>query len=279
MKLDFFIFLVLAPICGHSMIRALNTSATGMAAQEEVVNTISNNIANLNTVGFKKSRTETEDLFYQTITEQGARTGPDTLHTVGVQIGSGSKVSAIRKEMVQGDPNITNNPFDLLINGDGFFGIILPNGRLNYTRDGSFNLDHTGKIVTKNGNPVFPEMTIPQGTSNINISENGTVEAFINGQVEPIIVGQIPLFTFVNPVGLKSKGKNLYEESLASGGPIQNVANQNNSGSIQQGALESSNVNIMTEMTDLIRAQRAYEMNSKVMGVADKMLQTVNNLR
>jgi len=278
-KFNLLLVLVILPITAQSMIRALNTSATGMAAQEEVVNTISNNIANLNTVGFKKSRTETEDLFYQTTTEQGARTGPDTLHTVGVQIGSGSKVSAIRKEFVQGDPNLTNNPFDLLINGEGFFGIILPNGRLNYTRDGSFNLDHTGKIVTKNGYPLFPEMTVPQGTSNINISENGTIEAFINGQVEPIIIGQIPLFTFVNPVGLKSKGKNLYEESMASGGPIQNVANQNNSGSIQQGALESSNVNIMTEMTDLIRAQRAYEMNSKVMGVADKMLQTINQLR
>ena len=261
------------------MIRALNTSATGMAAQEEMVNTISNNIANLNTIGFKKSRTETEDLFYQTITEQGARTGPDTMHNVGVQIGSGSKVSAIRKEFSQGLPNITNNPFDLLINGDGFFGIILPNGRLNYTRDGAFNLDNTGKIVSKNGYPLFPEMTVPQGTSNINISENGTIEAYLNGQVEPIIIGQIPLFTFANPVGLKSKGKNLYEDTMASGGPVQNVAGQSNSGSLQQGALEASNVNIMTEMTDLIRAQRAYEMNSKVMGVADKMLQTVNNLR
>lgn len=279
MYLNFFLLLAFYPLCVHSMIRALNTSATGMASQEEVVNTISNNIANLNTTGFKKSRTETEDLFYQTLTEQGARTGPDTLHNVGVQVGSGSKVSAIRKEFVQGDPNITNNPFDLLINGDGFFGIILPNGRLNYSRDGSFNLDNTGKIVTKNGYPLYPEMTVPQGTTNINISENGTVEAYLSAQTEPIIIGQIPLFTFVNPVGLRSKGKNLYEESMASGGPIQNVAGLNNAGSIQQGALESSNVNIMSEMTDLIRAQRAYEMNSKVMGVADKMLQTINNLR
>ncbi len=279
MKFNIILILALLPIMAHSMIRALNTSATGMASQEEVVNTISNNIANLNTVGFKKSRTETEDLFYQTITEQGARTGPETFHTVGVQIGSGSKVSAIRKEFIQGDPNITNNPFDLLINGDGFFGIILPNGRLNYTRDGAFNLDNTGKIVNKNGYSLYPEMTVPQGTTNINISENGTIEAYLSAQTEPILVGQIPIFTFVNPVGLRSKGKNLYEETVASGGPIQNIASLNNAGGIQQGALEASNVNIMTEMTELIRAQRAYEMNSKVMGVADKMLQTINTLR
>jgi flagellar basal-body rod protein FlgG len=279
MKFNLILIFIFLPTFASAMIRALNTSATGMSSQEEVVNTISNNIANLNTVGFKKSRTETEDLFYQTITEQGARTGPETFHTVGVQIGSGSKVSAIRKEFIQGDPNITNNPFDLMINGDGFFGIILPNGRLNYTRDGAFNLDNTGKIVTNNGNSLYPEMTVPQGTTNINISDNGTVEAYLTGQPEPIVVGQIPIFTFVNPVGLRSKGKNLYEESVASGGPIQNIAGTNNAGGIQQGALEASNVNIMTEMTELIRAQRAYEMNSKVMGVADKMLQTINTLR
>jgi flagellar basal-body rod protein FlgG len=271
--------LIFLPFSSFGMMRALNISATGMASQEEMVNAISNNIANLNTVGFKKSRTETEDLYYQTITEPGAKTNGETYHTVGVQLGSGSKVAATRKQFSQGDILITNNPFDLLVSGEGFFGIILPNGRLNYSRDGAFSLDSTGKIVTKNGYSLFPETVVPSTTNHVNITEDGTIEVFQNGQIEPSIIGQIPLFTFVNPVGLKSRGKNLYEETLASGGPIQNIAGQNNSGVIHQGSLEASNVNIMTEMTDLIRAQRAYEMNSKVMGTVDKMLQTVNNLR
>jgi flagellar basal-body rod protein FlgG len=261
------------------MIRALNTAASGMAAQEAVVNTISHNIANLSTVGFKKSRAETDDLNYQTIIVQGARTNSDTFHNVGVQIGLGAKVSAVRKSFTQGEPNITNNPFDLMINGDGFFGIVLPNGNLKYTRDGAFNLNAQGKMVNKNGYTLFPDLTFPQGTVQVNISEIGQIDAYVSGQEEPINLGTIPLFTFINPVGLKSLGKNLYEATVASGAPAQQNPKTNNAGSLMQGALESSNVNIMTEMTELIRAQRAYEMNSKVMGIADKMLQTVNTIR
>lgn len=263
----------------QAMIRALNTAASGMAAQEEVVNTISHNIANLSTIGFKKSRAETDDLNYQTIIEQGARTNSNTRHNVGVQIGSGAKVSAVRKEFSQGEPRVTNNPFDLFINGDGFFGIILPNGNVRYTRDGAFNLNSEGRLVNKNGYPLFPDFTFPPETSQVNISDNGHVDAYVNGQQEANSIGEIPIFTFINPVGLKSLGKNLYGPTMASGAPIQQIATQNNAGSIMQGALEMANVNIMTEMTELIRAQRAYEMNSKVMGIADKMLQTVNNIR
>jgi len=274
-----FLISLTGPLESKAMLRALNTAASGMAAQEAVVNTIANNIANLSTVGFKKSRAETDDLNYQTIIEQGARTNSDTFHNVGVQIGSGAKVSAIRKRFTQGEPNITNNPFDLMINGDGFFGIVLPNGNLKYTRDGAFNVNNQGRLVTKNGHSVFPNLTFPPETAQVNISDDGMVDAYLTGQQEPLAMGQIPVFTFINPVGLKSLGKNLYEATVASGAPTQLAPKTNNAGSLMQGALESSNVNIMTEMTELIRAQRAYEMNSKVMGIADKMLQTVNTIR
>lgn len=272
-------FVLIFPISSYSMIKALNTAATGMAAQEMQVNTISNNIANVNTVGFKKGRTEFEDLNYRTIIEAGSRSSNNTQYNVGLQIGSGAKVAAVRKQHSQGAPKITNNPFDLMINGDGFFGIILPNGEVSYTRDGAFNVDANGVLVTKNGHRVFPGFTFPPNTMSVVISSNGTVDTYINGQTDAINMGNLPVFTFINPVGLKSKGGNLYRNTSSSGEAIQNIADTDNAGSIQQGALESSNVQIMNEMTNLIKAQRGYEMNSKVMGVADQMLQTVNNIR
>ena len=155
----------------------------------------------------------------------------------------------------------------------------MPNGNLKYTRDGAFNLNAQGKMVNKNGYALFPDLNFPPGTAQVNISEDGLVDIYLTGQQEATNIGQIPIFTFINPVGLKSLGKNLMEATNASGAPTQQVAKTNNAGFIMQGALEASNVNIMTEMTELIRAQRAYEMNSKVMGIADKMLQTVNNIR
>lgn len=258
---------------------ALNTAATGMQAQEENVNTISNNIANVNTIGFKKQRAEIEDLLYQTKREAGARSGADTQYNVGIQTGSGARVSAIKKEFSQGDPQMTNNPFDLMVDGQGFFGVVMPNNEIRFTRDGAFSVDRNGVLVTRSGNPVFPNFTFPPNTKSVNIAEDGTVEAFVDGQIEPNELGQIPIFTFINPAGLKSAGGNLYRTSLSSGEPMQNIAGENSSGIVMQGALESSNVSIMAEMTHLIRAQRAYEMNSKVMGVADQMLQTVNNIR
>lgn len=263
----------------NAQLRALNTAATGMAAQEMNVNSISNNIANVNTVGFKKGRTEFDDLLYQTVTEPGARSGSDTNYNVGIQIGSGTKVSATRKEFSVGSPQITNNPFDLMINGEGFFGVILPTNEVKYTRDGAFQVDNTGTLVTKQGYKVFPGITFPTNISSANITENGNVDAYIREQIEPTNVGVIPVFVFVNPVGLKSAGGNLYQATASSGAPTQNNPGSNGAGGIMQGTLESSNVSIMTEMTDLIRAQRAYEMNAKVMGAADQMLQTVNNIR
>lgn len=263
----------------QAMLKALHTAASGMSAQETNVSTISNNIANVNTTGFKRGRTEIDDLSYETIQEAGARSSASTTYNVGTQIGSGARVSAIRKEFTVGAPQITNNPFDLMVNGEGFFGIIMPNGELKFTRDGAFNVDATGTMVNKQGYKVYPGLSFPPNTASVNIAENGKVEAFIKGQPEPSEVGQIPVFTFVNPVGLKSTGMNLYQISLSSGQPVQGIAGNDNAGPIMQGALEASNVSPMTEMTDLIRAQRAYEMNSKVMGVADQMMQTINNIR
>ncbi len=261
------------------MLKALNTSATGMAAQESHVNTISNNIANVNTTGFKKSRTEFEDLLYETIQEAGSRSAANSQYNVGLQIGSGAKAAANRRIHTQGNPQITDNPFDLMISGDGFFGVITPQNEVQYTRDGSFNVDAQGNLVTKSGNRVFPGISLPPGTVSVNVAQDGTVEAYLKGQTTPTEIGKIPVFTFVNPVALKSQGGNLYAITNGSGEPQQQAAGENTAGAIQQGMLESSNVTIMNEMTDLIKAQRAYEMNSKVMGVADQMLGTVGKIR
>lgn len=261
------------------MIRALHTAATGMAAQEANVNTISNNLANVNTTGFKKARTEFDDLLYETVQEAGARSSAETEYNVGTQVGSGAKVSATRKMHTQGSPQMTNNPYDLMINGEGFFGIIGNNGEMKFTRDGSFNVDAQGNLVTRGGQRVFPGIVVPPNIMSINIAENGIVEAFLRNTPEPINLGQIPVFTFVNPTGMKSEGGNLLAATQASGQPIQGIGGNDNAGIVMQGAIESSNVNVMNEMTDLIKAQRAYEMNSKVMGIADQMLQTVNNVR
>ncbi len=269
----------LCAVDAFGMIKALNTAATGMSAQEAEVNNISNNIANINTIGFKKSRTETEDLLYNTIQSPGARSTASTRYSVGVQVGSGTKISATRKEFTQGSSKITNNPFDLMINGDGFFAVILPNNEVRYTRDGAFNVDENGNMVNKRGYKLFPGLVIPPNVKSIHISTDGKVDCYFTNTPEATNLGTIPVFIFINPVGLQSMGENMYQITQSSGTPLQGIAGTENVGIIQQGALEASNVNIMNEMTNLIRAQRAYEMNSKVMGVADQMLQTVNNIR
>lgn len=260
------------------MIRALNTAATGMSAQEQQVNSISNNIANVNTTGYKSQRTEFEDLMYETVQEAGGRSSGDTEYTVGHQVGSGAKVSAIRRLHTSGSPQVTNRPYDLMIMGDGFFGVQAGN-EVMYTRDGSFTVDAQGLLKTRHGHSLVPGITVPPNTKSLNIADDGKVQAFLAGQSQPIELGQIPVFTFINPAGLSDRGGNMASRTTASGEAFQRVAGEENSGSINQGALESSNVSVMNEMTNLIKAQRAYEMNSKVMGVADQMLQTVNNIR
>ena len=277
----FCLILVLSyPLDRSAVMRALNTAATGMAVQEMNVNTISNNIANVNTTGFKKQRAESEDLLYETILEPGARSSGNTSYSVGVQIGSGSKISGVRRQFSQGSPIVTNNPYDLMIDGEGYFAIVHPtDGTVVYTRDGSFSVNAQGLLVTKKGFQVMPGITLPNNASSLAISENGQVDAYIRDQIEPIVLGQIPVTTFMNPGGLKDLSGNMHRQTSTSGVPTTNIAGENGAGKIMQGNLESSNVSIMVEMTDLIRAQRAYEMNSKVMGVADQMMQTINGIR
>ena len=276
-----FIFVLMATFSlqSHAMIRALHTAATGMVAQETSVSTISNNIANVNTVGYKRQRAETESLLYETIVSAGTRSSYDSRYNVGIQIGSGSKVSSIKKEFARGVPQITNNPFDFMINGDGFFGLTLPNQSVTYTRDGAFHVNAEGILVNKNGHAVVPTLNFPPNTLSVNVSRSGQVDAYIKGQNDPISVGQITIFTFTNPVGLSALGGNMFKPTLSSGAPITNIAGENNSGELLQGTLENSNVSVMTEMTNLIKAQRGYEMNAKVMKVADEMLQTINTIR
>ncbi len=258
---------------------ALNTAAAGMAAQETNVNTISNNIANVNTTGFKRGRAEFEDLLYETRNEAGSRSSGNSLYNVGTQIGTGSRVSAIRNEFSPGNPQITNNPYDFMITGEGFFGIIMPNNELRFTRDGAFSVDAQGLLVNKQGYKVFPTFNIPPNTRSMSVSENGVVDVFLNDQLEPTNLGVMPVLNFVNTAGLKEDGGNLYRATQSSGQPIQGIPGEGVAGVVMQGTLETSNVNIMTEMTSLIKAQRAYEMNAKVMGVADQMLQTATNIR
>jgi len=262
-----------------AMFRALNTAASGMATQEMNVSTISHNLANANTTGFKRSRVEAEDLLYETTNEAGGLTTTNTQASIGTQVGTGSKVSGTKQDFTQGSPMATNNPFDLMINGEGFFGVMMPNGTLRFTRDGSFNVDAQGNFVTKHGYKVFPGFIFPPNSTNIHVADTGIIEVFSKEQADGANIGQIPIFTFVNMAGLKPMGANLFKETSASGQPIQNIAGQSNAGSISQGSLEASNSNAMLEMTELIKAQRVYEMNSKVMGVADQMLQTINNIK
>ena len=278
MKVLFPVFFIL-PWTSFCIVRAIHTAATGMATQEMNVNTISNNIANVNTTGYKKQRAESEDLLYETIREGSARSSNDTNYNVGIQIGSGSRISSIRREFSQGNPVVTNAPYDLMVNGEGFFSVTDQNGNIFYTRDGSFNVNSEGVLQTKNGYTVIPTVTLPGNTMNLSVSRDGLAQAYIKDQMEPVDLGQIPITTFMNPAGLESVGRNLFRQTASSGNPMNNIAGENNAGNILQGAIESSNVSIMVEMTDLIKAQRAYEMNSKVMSVADQMLQTVNGIR
>ncbi|MGE3973390.1 MAG: flagellar basal-body rod protein FlgG [Bdellovibrionales bacterium] len=261
------------------MIKALNTAATGMQAQQTNMDVISHNIANVSTSGFKKSRAEFEDLLYQTVKEPGAQTGANSVSPTGVQVGLGVRTASVTKDFEMGSAAMTKNALDLQIEGNGFFPVQLPSGQIAYTRDGSFKKDSNGRLMDKNGNVLQPEITIPPGTSGIDIGASGTVTVIVAENPEPQTLGQIQIVNFVNPAGLKSVGKNLYMPSNASGAPLQGNPGENGLGALAQGQLETSNVNIVEEMVNMITAQRAYETNSKTMQAADQMLQTINNLR
>lgn len=261
------------------MIRSLWTSATGMQAQELNIDVISNNLANVNTSGFKKSRAEFQDLLYQMLRPAGAASSEDTTVPTGIQLGHGTRPSAVQKLFSQGDFQNTKNQLDWAIEGDGFFQIELPNGETSYSRSGEFKLDADGRIVNPDGFLLVPEISVPTNTVSINVGMDGTVSVIQADDATPVEIGTIQLARFVNPSGLRSLGRNLYSPTAASGDEIVGTPGENGFGTIAQGFLEMSNVSVVDEMVNMITAQRAYEINSKVIQTADDMLQIANNLK
>ena len=260
--------------------RALRIAATGMAAQQLNVETISNNIANMNTVGFKKQRAEFQDLLYENVSRQGAQSSDSgTVVPTGVQVGSGVKTGTVTRITSQGPLSNTGNKFDIAINGEGYFQVLLPSGDTAYTRAGNFSANDQGQLVTVDGYIVQPQITIPQNTTDVSISKTGQVQATIAGQPTPQVVGQITLATFYNPTGLEAIGDNYLLQSGASGAPQVGNPTTTGYGSLLQGYTEASNVDPVAEITNLIVAQRAYEMNSKVVTASDQMLSTVAQLK
>jgi len=260
--------------------RSMDIAATGMLAQQLNVETISNNIANLSTTGFKRQRAEFQDLLYQNLRRVGsASSDQGTIVPAGVQVGIGVKAAAVYRITEQGNLTNTNNPLDLAIQGRGFFQVKQPDGTTAYTRAGSFQMSPTGEIVTADGLVVSPGLTIPADTVAVTVNASGQVLAQISGQTQPQTVGQLELANFPNEAGLQNIGNNLLTETPASGSPTTGAAASVGFGSIQQGFLETSNVNVVNEITNLITAQRAYEMNSKVITVSDQMSSTLNNFR
>lgn len=260
--------------------RSLSIAATGMLAQQLNVEVISNNIANINTTGFKRQRAEFNDLLYQNILRAGtASSDTGTIVPSGIQIGLGVKPSAVYRITEQGSLLITDNSLDLAINGKGYLAVDLPSGETAYTRSGALGRSADGELVTANGFLVQPGITIPDDAIDITINSAGEVLVSIDGQTTPTNVGQIELANFANEAGMQAIGDNLFLETTASGAPVTAVPGSDGFGTIQQGALETSNVNVVAEITNLITAQRAYEMNSRVIQASDEMLSSVNQLR
>jgi len=260
--------------------QALYIASTGMAAQERNVEVISNNIANMRTTGFKRQRAEFQDLLYQEHRRAGSQTSDTgTLVPVGIEVGSGVRTAATARIMSQGNVAPTEKQLDIAIRGEGFFAIALPNGQTAYTRDGSFERNADGQLVTIDGYEVQPGIVVPEGASDISISADGLVEAYLQGDAEPTQLGQLQLANFVNTAGLKSIGQNLFLETPASGTAQVGVPADGIRGDLMQGYLELANVNAVTEIADLISAQRAYEMNARVISGADEMLSATANLR
>jgi len=259
------------------MITALRTAATGMHAQQTNVDTISNNLANVNTTGFKSSRVSFNDLVYQNEAVAGAESSSSgTVLPTGSQIGLGVRVNSVYKIHTQGDMVKTSSPFDMAIQGEGFFKVSMPSGETSYTRDGSFQLDSNGNFVNSLGYQLDPAVSVPQGATDLTISSTGVVNAKTNGS--SVNLGQITLSTFTNPAGLESLGDNLFAETDASGPSTDGNPADSGYGSLLQGFLESSNVDSITAVTDLITAQRAYELNSKVITTADQMMERVSQI-
>jgi flagellar basal-body rod protein FlgG len=260
--------------------QSLRTAATGMAAQQLNVEVISNNIANMNTVGFKRQRAEFQDLLYQTLERAGAQSSDQgTVVPTGVQIGGGVKAGSVYRVTEQGSMTKTENTYDLAIDGRGYFQVLLPTGENAYTRAGNLSVNDQGQLVTEDGYLIQPAITVPQDAMDVSISKNGQVQAVRAGQTEAEVVGQIELASFVNEAGLDAIGDNLLKESAASGPATVGSPNSTGFGSLLQGYTEASNVDAVSEITALIVAQRAYEMNAKIISASDEMLQAANQVK
>jgi flagellar basal-body rod protein FlgG len=256
---------------------AMWAAKTGLDAQQTQMAVISNNLANVNTTGFKKGRAVFEDLMYQNLRQVGAATSQDTQAPSGMSLGTGVRVVATEKVFTQGSTSQTGNGLDVAISGRGFLQVALPDGTLAYTRDGSLQLNSQGQLVTSSGYAVQPSITIPSGAQSITIASDGVVSATLSGEAIPTQVGTLQLADFVNPAGLQPRGENLLTESAASGAAQISTPGLNGLGTLQQGAVEASNVNVVEEMVNMIQAQRAYEMNTKAITSSDQMLQFISN--
>ena len=259
------------------MMRLLYTAATGMEAMQQNIDVTSNNLANLNTNAFKKSRANFHDLLYQTLKAPGQNTTTGTVVPSGIQIGSGTRLSSVDKMFTTGAVKMTGNETDFMVEGQGFFRVQMEDGSTAFTRDGNFKWDNGGRLVTADGFPLVDEITRPQGATNLVVGMDGVVTVAVNGEKQDI--GQIQLANFINPMGLQSKGRNLYSSTEASGEAVVGVANQNGMGAVYHQQLEAANVNIVEEMVNMISGQRAYDMNSKVIKTGDEMLQATVAIR
>lgn len=260
------------------MIRSLWIAKTGLDAQQTQMDVISNNLANVSTSGFKRSRAVFEDLMYQTLRQPGAQSSQQTQLPSGLQIGTGVKPVATERVFTQGNLQLTGNAKDVAIQGSGFFQVLMPDGSNAYTRDGSFQTDAQGQLVTSSGYPVQPAITIPADALSITIARDGTVSVLQPGSPAAVQVGSLQLATFVNPAGLLSMGENLYAETSASGTPGVNAPGSNGAGLLNQNYVETSNVNVVEELVNMIQTQRAYEINSKAIQTSDQMLQKLAQL-
>jgi flagellar basal-body rod protein FlgG len=260
------------------MIRSLWISKTGLDAQQTQMDVISNNLANVSTNGFKRSRAVFEDLLYQTIRQPGAQSSQQTQLPSGLQIGTGVRPVAAERVFTQGNLQLTGNSLDVAIQGNGFLQVLMPDGTTGYTRDGSLQLDSQGQLVTSSGFTIQPAITIPANSNNITIGRDGVITVTQAGSTAPVQVGSLQLATFINPAGLMSMGENLYQETASSGTPSTNVPGTNGAGLITQSYVETSNVNVVEELVNMIQTQRAYEINSKAIQTSDQMLQRLAQL-
>jgi flagellar basal-body rod protein FlgG len=260
------------------MIRSLWIAKTGMEGQQTKLDAVSNNLANVGTAGFKRAGVVFEDLMYQTLRAAGAPTSEQSQLPTGLQVGLGVRAAATTRNFAQGTLSSTGNQFDLAVEGNGFFQVTLPDGTTGYTRDGAFQLDANGQLVTAGGNAVQPGITIPANARTVTIGKDGTVSVTVPGQTAPVAAGQIQLAAFINPGGLEPLGGNLFAETAASGTPSAGAPGSSGLGSLRQGYVEGSNVNVVEELVTMIATQRAYELNSKAIQTSDQMLQRLGQL-